>query len=93
MKRIAIITALIIAALFVAGFDKTEPETVTVNYTVDGSETVWDIAGKLKEQYNDDRDIREIAYCIAEDNGGADVYSGKRLKITMERPSAKDWPK
>lgn len=83
MKRIAVITTLIVAAVFVAGFSAAGPGRISVEYTVRTGDTVWDIAGLVKEKYGDPRDIREIAYYIAEDNGGADIQPGKRLIITV----------
>lgn len=89
MKRIAVITTLIVAAVFVAGFSAAGPGRISVEYTVRTGDTVWDIAGLVKEKYGDPRDIREIAYYIAEDNGGADIQPGKRLIITVH-PETKE---
>lgn len=90
MKKLFITAALILAAVFSLGFvvgrttAKPAPKPVAINYPVASGQTLWEIAGSLKKEYGDSRDIRDIIYNIRKDNGGIDtLYSGEVLKITI----------
>lgn len=85
MKKMVYAIILILAALAVSGgIYSPEPAPITVEHTVQADTTLWEIAGELKDQYNDRRDIREIIFEIAENNGGGYIYAGQKLTITMQ---------
>lgn len=94
MKKALILTALILAAVFALGFaagrsTAAGPQPVVIEYHVHSGQTLWEIAGALKAEYGDSRDIREIIYYIRKDNGGLDtLQTGQRLKITMLQGAA-----
>ena len=73
MKKFFILTALILAAVFALGFaagrsTAAEPQPVVIEYPVHSGQTLWEIAGALKAEYGDSRDIRDIIYNIRKDN-------------------------
>lgn len=86
MKKIIIAAALFIAAFFVLGSYSPNSKEITVNYTVKQGDTMWDIAGKMRDKYGDNRDIREIIHDMRTDNGGSTIYSGQRLTIRLLVP-------
>lgn len=84
MKKYVIAFMVIVAAILTTGMYQQEPEKVQVSYLVHNGDTLWEIAGELKEKYGDKRDIREIIHYIARDNGGSRIFSGQSLNITLE---------
>ena len=81
-----ILVAFIMAvALLVAGFSEYNEDKnyhwETVTYTVRQGDTIWGVAGKLQDRYNDYRDIREIIY----ETGGAKnpIVPGDKLIFKM----------
>lgn len=85
MKKIFFAIVLILAAICVGGgIYSPAPDPITVEHTVQSGHTLWEIAGELKEQHGDRRDIREIIFEIAENNGGGYIYTGQKLTITMQ---------
>lgn len=85
MKKLFFAIVLILTATCVGGgIYQPSPAPVTVEHTVQAGTTLWEIAGELKDQYGDRRDIREIIFEIAENNGGGYIQAGQKLVITMQ---------
>lgn len=90
MKKLFFAIVLILTAICVGGgIYSPEPAPITVEHTVQTGQTLWDIAGELKCQYGDRRDVREIIFEITQSNGGNGyIYPGQRLTITI-KPEAR----
>lgn len=87
MKKILIITVVILAALAVSGgIYKPSTEPVTVIHTVHTGDTLWEIVQHYKAEYNDKRDIREIIYYTGSDGK---LQPGQQVTITLH-PEAKE---
>lgn len=82
-----VVSALLLAAMmfFTSGG---ETKTVTVPVTVKSGDTLYGIVIDLADQHGDERDIREIVYYAAVDNGkyNKDIFPGEVLNIKLEVP-------
>lgn len=88
LKKLFFALVIALAALAVSGaVFRPEPKIVEVSYTVVRGQTLWSIAGKLQEEYGDKRDIREIMYEAADNNGiKGHIYPGQTIVFKMEVP-------
>lgn len=85
MKKIFFaIVLILVATCTLGGIYPPAPAPVTIEHTVQDGATLWEIAGTLKDEYGDRRDIREIIFEIAENNGGGYIQAGQKLLITMQ---------
>lgn len=88
LQKIFFAIVILLAAVCVSGaIFGPEPKVVEVRHTVVRGQTLWSIAGKLQEEYGDKRDIREIMYEAADNNGiKGHIYPGQTIVFKMEVP-------
>lgn len=88
MKKLALITALVAAAVFLSGAFEPQMETTKKIHTVADGETLWNIAWQYMPQQDGTRDVRELVYKIKEANNmplqTPHIHAGDVLIIPLE---------
>lgn len=93
LKKVAVASALLIAAVCTAVWQVTKEPTVeiTVPVTVEHGDTMLGLADKYGTMYGDKRDRREIAYYAVRQNGRKDdlIIIGEKIDMHLEVPETK----
>lgn len=86
--KLIILTGLMLFLMLFFGSCQGQTQSIIVPVTVKSGDTLYGIVIDLADQHGDERDIREIVYYAAVDNGkyNKDIFPGEVLNIKLEVP-------
>ena len=88
MKKLLMVVAMLLVAAVAVSWPFQEPEKVQVPVTVSYGDTLFNICGELKAEYDDKRGIQEIVYYARKQNGLQGqkyIHPGDKLVIEVEK--------